>query len=154
MTEETRTGNGEGSLRAIWIKRAHRGPMDPVESARAEAGSGLVDNAEYRGRRQVTVISAEAWADACREVDAEVDPAARRANLMVEGLDLEETRGRVLRIGDLRLEIGGETKPCHRMEEAQAGLVRALVPAWRGGVWGGVLNDAEIRVGDAVAWEE
>ena len=73
---------------------------------------------------------------------------------MVSGVDLENTRNRVLRIGDLRLRIRGETRPCRRMDEAQPGLKRALSAAWRGGVYGQVLGDAEIRIGDAVFFED
>ena len=82
-----------------------------------------------------------------------MDPALRRANLLVAGVDLAGTIGRVLRIGDLRLEITGETKPCHQMDDAVDGLRAALEPDWRGGAHGVVLSDATVRMGDPVGWD-
>jgi hypothetical protein len=38
------------------------------------------------------------------------------------------------------------------MEEAHAGLQSALRPDWRGGVFGEVLDDGRIAVGDPVEW--
>jgi len=39
------------------------------------------------------------------------------------------------------------------MEESLRGLQEALRPEWRGGAFGEVLDDGEIRVGDAISWE-
>lgn len=141
-----------GRLEALWVKRAHRAPLDPVEQARLVAGQGLVGNVHQGGRRQVTLIEREAWQRAQRELAAEVPPTARRANLMVAGLPLAESEGRVLKVGGCRLRVLGETKPCERMNQAHPGLRRALGPEWRGGVYAEVLDEGEIAVGDAVAW--
>lgn len=143
-----------GELRAIWLKRSRRGPMDPVETAELDVDRGLAGDANPGGRRQVTIIERERWEDALSELGERVDPSARRANLMVGGVDLRETRGRVLRIGDCRLEIQGETKPCNRMDEARQGLQEALRPDWRGGAYATVLSGGDLRVGQPVAWEE
>jgi MOSC domain-containing protein YiiM len=141
-----------GTLHSIWIKRFRRGPMDGAREARLVAGRGIVGNANQGGKRQVTIISREAWHAAARELGADVDPATRRANLMVSGLDLAKTRGRILRIGEIRLRVYGATKPCWQMEEARAGLQSALTPDWRGGVFCEVLDDGTIAVGDRVEW--
>lgn len=143
-----------GRLDAIWIKRARRGPMDRRDRAELVAGRGIVGNADQGRRRQVTLLSRETWENVLRELAAQVDPAARRANLLLSGVDLADSRGRVLRIGDCRVRIRGETRPCERMDEAFPGLRAALEPSWRGGAFGEVLDSGEIVVGDPVAWVE
>lgn len=143
-----------GKLEAIWIKRAHRGPMDARTQAHLVADQGLEGNADQGGRRQVTLISREAWSRAEDELGTQIPPDARRANLLVSGIELAETRGRTLRIGASRLHIRGETRPCNRMDEAQEGLLKALDPEWRGGAFAEVLDDADIAVGDPVSWED
>lgn len=107
------------------------------------------------GRRQVTVLSREDWSDACRELDRELPWTTRRANLLVSGLRFtSDSVGQVLSVGDLRLEITGETDPCQRMSEACPGLREALTPNWRGGVCCRVLSGAEIRINDPVSLDQ
>ena len=107
--------------------------MDPVDSAVLAPGQGLQGNANRGGRRQVTIISSERWAELTAALEADIPPDTRRANLMVSGLDLEKTRGRILRIGSTRLKINGETRPCEQMEEAHPGLQSAMRERWGGG---------------------
>jgi MOSC domain-containing protein YiiM len=137
-----------GEIVAIWIKRAKGGVMDPVDEAKLVAGRGIAGNANQGGRRQVTVIDEAAWSDACRDLGINVPPSARRANVMVRGLDLEQTRGRILQLGSCRIRIWTETTPCYQMDQAQEGLRAALKPHWRAGVNGEILDDGVIRVGD------
>jgi MOSC domain-containing protein YiiM len=139
-----------GRLEAIWIKRAKRGPMDSVENANLVADRGIVGNADQGGRRQVTIIERETWDTMMRELDAHVDPAARRANLMVSGVRLAASRGMILDVGACRIRIMGETRPCEQMDEALPGLRRAMANPWRGGAFGVILDDGDIRVGDPV----
>lgn len=141
-----------GRLEAIWIKRARSGPMDPVEQAILRAGAGLLSNANQGGKRQVTIISKEAWARVTERLGIELDPAVRRANLMVSGVDLKNSRGKILQIGNCRIHIRGETRPCERMDQAWMGLRAALQDNWGGGVFGEVLDDGEIAPGDTVQW--
>ena len=141
-----------GKLEAIWLKRAKRGPMDPKSAAKLKAGRGLIGNANQGGKRQVTIIAQERWQQLMAQTGATLNPAARRANLMVSGLDLANSRGQVLQIGPVRIRIYNETRPCERMDEAHLGLREAMKADWGGGAFGEVLNDGEIRVGDAVQW--
>jgi MOSC domain-containing protein YiiM len=143
-----------GKLEAIWIKRARRGKMDPVQSAELLAGKGIAGNANQGGRRQVTIIEREVWADRTAAVGAVLDPSTRRANLMISGLSLKKTRGRTLRIGACVLEIAGETKPCERMEEAAPGLRQSMYVDWGGGAFAMVVKGGTIKVGDDVAFDE
>ena len=87
-----------------------------------------------------------------RKLNASISPGARRANLLVSGIRLAESRDRILRVGACRLRIGGETKPCERMDEALDGLRSALALNWGGGVFAEVLDDGEIRVGMRWVW--
>jgi len=143
-----------GSLEAIWLKRAHRGPMDPVDEAVAVEGRGLEGGADFDGERHVTLIEREVFDRLKAELDPSVQPIMRRANLLFSGISLEDTRGRTLAVGDLRIRINSETRPCGRMDEALAGLREALSPHWRAGAHGSVLNNATIAVGDEVRWDE
>lgn len=142
-----------GVLEAIWVKRSHRGPMDPRDSATLIEGKGVEGSVGRSSRRQVTIIEREVWDALMRETGASASPSTRRANLMISGIQLLDSRKRVLRIGATRLEIAGETKPCERMEEAVPGLRAAMYPEWRGGAFAKVLAGGTIRVGDSVDWE-
>jgi MOSC domain-containing protein YiiM len=143
-----------GRVERIWIKRAKGGPMDATSRVRVVAGKGLVGNADQGGRRQVTIIEQGVWDRLRADVDARIEPAMRRANVLVSGVALRQTRGRILRLGEVRVRVLGETRPCEQMDAAVPGLRRALEPEWRGGVFGEMLDDGEVSVGDVVRWQE
>ena len=126
--------------------------MDPARDGVLETGKGVVGSANYGGRRHVTIISVERWVEMMALLRADIDPSLRRANLLVSGVDLFESRDRVLRVGSCRLLVGGETRPCERMEEAYAGLQEAMQSRWGGGAWAQVEHGGAIHVGDDVDW--
>lgn len=142
-----------GSLLSIWTKQGPGQPMLPQDGGELVAGSGLAGSAPTKGKRQVTVLSREAWRLAAEEAgQPEADPALRRANLLVTGVDLKESAGRTLRIGPTRIRIHGETKPCQRMDAAAMSLRETLAPDWRGGAFGEVVEGGAVRIGDEVGW--
>ena len=142
------------TLLNIAVRNASRAPMVTRSEAVVTRECGI--EGDYRGRidrRQVTVLVREAWEAACTQTGADLPWTSRRANLLVEGLDLENSAGSRLHIGDVILEITGETAPCSRMEEVHPDLREALTPVWRGGVTCSVLRGGTLRAGDAARIE-
>jgi MOSC domain-containing protein YiiM len=140
-------------LHQIWIKRTHRGRMDAALRATLVADRGIEGNADRGGRRQVTLIDLERWHELMDRLGVDLEPSARRANLVIDSLDLFDSRGKTLRIGSVRLHVLGETRPCERMEEALPGLQAAMRERWGGGAYAEVIEGGEISVGDVVMWE-
>ena len=146
-------GGNSGRLEAIWIKPARGAPMESAPQAELITNQGLDQNANIGGKRQVTLLEREVWERIMGEMNAHLDPATRRANLLVSGFPLADTRNRILRLGACRIRIRGETKPCEQMEAALPGLRQALEANWHGGAYGVVLDDGVISVGDLLTWE-
>ncbi|MBK7976024.1 MAG: MOSC domain-containing protein [Deltaproteobacteria bacterium] len=143
-----------GTVLAIARKPRHGAPMVAIDGAAITTERGLEGNANGRpGRRQLTVLTREGWEAACRVLGREVPWTTRRANVLVEGLELVGRVGWRLTIGAVMLEITGETTPCSRMDAQVAGLTAALAPEWRAGVTCRVLQGGEIGRGDAVTLE-
>lgn len=143
-------------LLGIAIKPHGEAAMRELDSATISCESGVEGDSRGKpGPRQVTVLSLAGWQAACGELGIERHWMDRRANLLVDSMPLEQTNGQRIQIGDVVLEITGETDPCHRMEALHPGLFNALEKEWRGGVTcrvvaGGVLatgQEAELLAG-------
>ncbi|HYZ48490.1 MAG TPA: MOSC domain-containing protein [Sphingomonas sp.] len=114
---------------------------------------GIVKNG--KNKRQVALLELGDWQAATAEIGADIPWQERRANLLVDWVDLPRRAGAVIRIGDAaQIETTMECDPCIRMEQVAPGLMDALKPDWRGGVLGRVLIDGEIRVGDPIIIED
>ena len=141
----------EGRVEEILVYPERRGPARECEEVIAVAGVGLAGDHRRNPSRAVTLLSIEAWEEAMAATGAGLPPRARRANLVVRGLDLGSLVGTRLCIGGAEMVVRGETVPCERMDLQRAGLQEALRPAMRGGVFGPVERSGRIRLGDAVS---
>lgn len=139
-----------GTLIAIAHRPTDGEAMREAQEATVLPGRGLDTENRKTGRREVTLLSAEAWAEACSELGRDIPWVVRRANFLIEGVDLAATLGQVVSIGPVQIRIHGETRPCDIMESQQKGLRDVLKPNRRGGVHGEVVVGGVIRVGDAV----
>jgi MOSC domain-containing protein YiiM len=139
-----------GVLKSIAHRPTDGEPMREAREANVIPGRGLDTENRKPGRREVTLLSVEAWQKACRELGVEIPWYTRRANLLIEGVDLTSLLGEELQVGTVRIRIHGETRPCGIMDAQQPGLREALAPEMRGGVHGEVLVGGTIRVGDPV----
>ena len=140
------------TILGIARRAGKRKPMQTLQQAEVSTTTGVaMDTRGRAGPRQVTVLSANAWRDVCDELGIELDWTTRRANLLLDGIDLRDSDGLILALGETALlQVTGELEPCRRMEEAQAGLGSALTPKWRGGVTCTVLKSGHVSVGDPV----
>jgi MOSC domain-containing protein YiiM len=144
-----------GRLLSIAVRKKSRAPMQELEKGEVSLAHGL--QGDFRGapgKRQVTVLAVEDWRSACSELQRNLPWTIRRANLLIEGLKLDQTTHATIRIGDVVLRVTGETTPCSRMEEAAAGLYAALLPRWRGGVCCRVEAGGTVTTGNEVVLTE
>lgn len=119
----TATGRLAGIARHAFPKA----PMETVASAAVTLEGGIAG--DYRGgikrrphKRQVTLIERDDWDRAMTALGTDVLWAERRANLLVEGVDLPQQPGARIVIGDVVLEVTIECDPCSRMETVAPGL--------------------------------
>lgn len=143
-----------GKLIGIAVRPDRYVPL--VDRQRVDIAADGLDG-DHAGRwpdRIVSIIAAEDWAAACADLDPPADPVSelpwrtRRANLLLDGVRLPRVAGAILRIGAVELEISGQTHPCKRMEDARAGLLKALAKEWRGGVLCRVIIPGQVQIGD------
>jgi MOSC domain-containing protein YiiM len=138
-------------LLGIGRKANKRATVEELDEAEVHLDFGV--DGDWRGktgRRQVTIMTRASWQAACDQVGKDLPWTVRRANLLVDDLDLRDSEGGQIRVGNVCLEVVEETKPCQRMDEQVPGLTDALRPDWRGGVCCRVITAGRISIGDAV----
>jgi MOSC domain-containing protein YiiM len=140
-----------GKVEDIARRKKIRAPMETLNTVTVDEKTGLAG--DIRGgalKRQVTILSAEAWNSVCEELKTELPWTTRRANILVSGIKLPQESGYQIQIGEILLEVTRQTNPCERMDEQYLGLTNALMPDWRGGVCCSVVRGGNIMNGDKV----
>ena len=142
-----------GRVVAIAVRTTRNGPMREIESARAQQDGGIDGDLPVEPDRGITLIALEQWEQVTGELGVELPWHTRRANILVEGVQMADLLDRTVRVGEVELKITGETKPCGLMDQQHAGLREVLVPELRGGVLGRVVRGGEFAVGDVISVE-
>lgn len=134
----------------LWRRPIAGGPMEPCDILELKTDGGVVGDHTFGGSRHLTLIFEDDWNAAAAELGREVDPSGRRANVLLSGGNGQRLVGRTIRLGGVRVEVKSVTSPCAVMERAGKGLMNALKPDGRAGVWGRLLDDGTLRPGDAL----
>lgn len=137
-------------VQAIAVKAATSGPMREVAVATVEVGGGIIGGEKPSAKRGVTFISSAQWAEVMRLLGSDKPWHTRRANVLVDATRLDLWLGKTVRVGTALIRIHAETRPCELMNELLPGLLEALKPECRAGVYGEVLEAGQFAVGDAV----
>jgi len=138
----------------LWRRSEPAGPMIPETSLEVVAGAGVVGDHAIGRLRHVTIVFEDDWNAAAAALGRDdVDPAGRRANVLVSGGRGARFVGATIRVGRAVVDVKGVTSPCPVMDLAAAGMQKALKPEGRGGVWGRILVGGRIEVGDELTVE-
>ena len=150
--------NAVGRLLGIYIAaRAEEMPRS-LEKVQALAGRGLEGDryaaktgtfSDRPKRRDVTLIEAEELDAYERRSGKKLSAAESRRNLLTQGVRLNDLVGREFQVGAARMRGLRLSEPCTHLvrlthPETLPGLVH------RAGLVAEILNDGELRVGDAV----
>lgn len=139
-----------GRVAAIALKTAVSGPMREVSDAVAEVDGGLVGSVRPRPRRGITFLATGDWKDATSELAVSIPWHTRRANVLIDAERVGHLIGKTVQLGDVVVEVLAETRPCELMDKLQPGLLNALKPNHRAGVYGRVIAGGEFRIGDTL----
>ncbi len=139
-----------GELTGIAVRSKSRAPMQECLVAEASIDNGVASDFRGKGKRPVTLMSEELWAEVEAELGMPLQWTLRRINLLIRGLDFSALHGCALEIGSAQLIVRGTTPPCGRMDEQVPGLTKALVSGDRGGLWATVTRPSTIQIGDRV----
>jgi hypothetical protein len=149
-------------VEAIVLGPEAEAALQPVRTARAEAGRGLEGDRYFDARgtfsnwhsrgHDLTLMEAEVL-DGLSFGGERLAPEDARRNIITRGIDLNALVGKSFRVGDVECLAQRLCEPCAHLERltAQAGkpgTLRALIH--KGGLRADVISGGEIRVGDPI----
>ena len=134
----------------LWVRPGEGAAPEPRGAISLVRGEGVEGDHTHGRMRHVTIVFEDDWRAATAELGRDVDPAARRANVLVSGGDGKRLVGTTVRLGEATVEVKGIVSPCPVMDRAAEGLQAALRPDGRGGIWGRVVAGGVVRPGDGI----
>ena len=141
----------QGTVLALALRPVKGAEMVTCDSLNLSRKEGVIGDHGTSRKRQVSLLDEVAWNVACESVGHDLPWTVRRANILIQGIDLPGLVGQTVRLGSTEIEILGEVTPCHLMDAVKNGLKDALVPEWRGGVYGRVIESGGIQIGDKIS---
>lgn len=150
-------------LQRILTTGERAGSMQDRLDVEAVAGRGLIGDRYHAGRgtfssriavaagaREVSLIDSAALLECARRLGQAVNAAMLRRNLVIEGLELMTMRGRVLMIGDVRLQVVSSCPPCGLLSR-RLGLDMRQALHGIGGMRAAVLTGGRLVIGTGVS---
>ncbi len=139
-----------GTIEAIAVRSCKDGPMKELSRVEARADGGLDGDLPSPPDRGISLLSAEQWEQAMRELGRDLPWHTRRLNILVRGPGLGPLIGRTIRAGSVRIAVKKEATPCNVLERLCAGLRDVLTPDCRGGVLGRITQSGTLAIGDEI----
>lgn len=149
-----------GEVVTIHIAAEASAPMEPREQIHAVTGRGIEGDRYFTGNgfysaspgpfRQISLIEEETLDALHRDHDLEVPSGATRRNIVTRGVPLNHLIHREFRVGGALLRGVKLCEPCAHLVEltGQRALLSTLIH--RGGIQAEILEDGDIRLGDAI----
>ena len=136
-----------GTVEGIHISPQHERLPEPVDAVEVTAEGVLGDR--YFGRRNLTLIEAEALEGLFEDSGVELSAAESRRQVLTRGVRLNDLVGRHFSVGEVEC-VGEEwCEPCNHLQGlTPPGVLRGLVH--RGGLRADIVRGGRIAVGDEV----
>ena len=146
----------EGKVISINITPKAEAPMQSVDEVRAIPGRGLEGDRYFdnkgrapEGKRELTLIEAEAIEALTRELNVDYGLSDSRRNVVTRGVPLNHLVGKEFWVGDVKARGIMLCEPCAHLQKL---TVRQVLPGLvhRGGLRAQILTEGTIRVGAPV----
>ncbi|CAG0956718.1 MAG: hypothetical protein HND27_00435 [Bacteroidetes bacterium] len=128
------------------------GDITVYASAKVSFRFGIAD--DFRSKldteKQILILSEEAWNDVCNDLGQKLHWTKTNANLLLRGVDLKSSIGKMLTIGNFKIEITGKIIPSDEFNEVYIGLKEVLSRDFRAGVYAKVITEGVVSEGDYV----
>ena len=141
----------QGTVLALAQRPSKGGAMIVSDSLVLNPKDGVVGDHGKSKRRQVTILDTSSWEAVCSEVGVDLPWEVRRANILVQDIELQSLVDKTIRIGTAIAKVLGEVDPCHVMDEAHFGLKDAMKSEWRGGAYALILKEGTVKIDDKIS---